>query len=82
MRLQFAAGAGSRALDHPKASGRKMNSVPPAGEDEAARTRAVGAGRVASSSLHPGYGPCYWRYSPKYLSAIWIPSSYIFWYSG
>jgi hypothetical protein len=21
-------------------------------------------------------------YSPKYLSAIWMPSSYIFWYSG
>jgi len=41
--FQFEAGADGRALDHPKASGREMNSVPFAVEDEAtARSRAAG----------------------------------------
>jgi hypothetical protein len=83
MRLQFEAGADSCPLDHP-AKPTIMSRVP----------RSLTKPRVASAfapqalqrpSLdadpEPGNASLD-AYSPKYLSAIWMPSSYIFWYSG
>jgi hypothetical protein len=43
------------------------------------KTQKISIKHAASSTIRPDTALTQWLYSPKYFSAIWMPSSYIFW---